>query len=148
MNRNIIVAAMLPLAAITGCAEPFEYDKATPEQQTQFLEDSSRGIYDGLDKTLPRGAGNVYAAMGERKIYPDRKRIEITVDVRSGGENINPSVSDKEKMNTAICAEFMGSPMERAGVTVSVRYEVPAGGSVLSFLLNSERCGRYVKDVA
>lgn len=133
---------ILPLA-VAGCAAPFDYEKATPEQREQYLEAMSQGLYDGIDKGLPRGKNGIYTAMGKRKVYPDRKRIEITVDVRSGGENINSSTSASDKIREAACKEYLATDLARNEITVSVRYEMPGGGTALSLLTSPQNCARF-----
>lgn len=143
MTRTSLFVALLPALAIAGCGKPFVYDTATPDEQRAFLESTSQGMYDGLEKTLPRGAGGIYAYMGKRNIDPERKLIEITVDVREGGENISSSDSDKEKMMSGICREYKGTMLERNGITTEIDYDLPGGGTALSFVIDQENCSQY-----
>ncbi len=143
MNRICLVIALLPALAMAGCGKPFAYETATPEERRAFLESSSQGLYDGLAKTLPHGAGGVYATMGERRIDPERKLIEITVDVTGGGESITSSDSDKGKMLSAICHQYRGTLLERNGITTSIEYNLPGGGTALSFDISRDNCSQY-----
>jgi hypothetical protein len=140
MNRTCRHVALLSALAVAGCGKPFAYGTATPEERRAFLESSSQGLYDGLAKTLPHGTGGVYATMGERRIDPERKLIEITVDVTDGGENITSSDSDKEKMLSAICREYRGSLLDRNGITISFEFDLPGGGTALSFEISRDNC--------
>ena len=144
MNRLCIFIAALPVLAATGCAPPFDYDKATREERIAYLDATSKGLYDGLEKTLPRGGpAQIYAYMRDRSYDPDARLVEITVDVREGGENISSSSSDKQKMVKGICGLYDGNELERNGITLSIRYEMPGGGTALAFRINKDRCAAF-----
>jgi hypothetical protein len=149
MNRLCIFIATLPALAATSCAPPFDYDKATREERIAYLDATSKGMYDGLEKTLPRGGpAQIYAYMGGRDFDPDARLVEITVDVRSGGENITTSSNDKQKMVRAMCALYDGNELERNDITLSIHYEMPGGGTALAFRINKDRCAEFKEQAA
>lgn len=144
MNRFFMTLGALSVLATPGCAPPFEYDKATREDQIAYLDDLSQGLFDGLKSTLPHGgASKIYAEMGKREFDPELRQIKVTVEIQSGEEYISSSNSDKEKVMKRSCEIYMDSELETQGITVLIRYALPGGGTALSLRTNKERCDEF-----
>jgi hypothetical protein len=136
---------VLMLGALAGCGRPFDYAAASEADQRAWLESASQGIYDGLAKTLPHGKGGVYMRMGERKVDPARRRIEIRVDVSQNEDTPSFSGFSSSALLRGICPSYLGTDFERNEVTIYVRFALPGGGSAAAVSATPSTCASYAK---
>jgi hypothetical protein len=137
--------ALVMLGVVAGCARPFDYAAASVEDQRAWLESASQGIYDGLAKTIPHGKGGVYMRMGERKVDPARRRIEIVVNVQADEDTPSLSGMTSSALLRGLCPSYLGTDFERNDVTIYIRFAMPGGGSAAAVSATRSSCARYAK---
>jgi hypothetical protein len=136
---------VLTLGVLAGCAKPFDYAAASVDDQRAWLESASQGIYDGLAKTIPHGKGGVYMRMGERKVDPARRRIEILVNVSQDEDTPSFSGLSSSALLRGLCPSYLGTDFERNEVTIYVRFALPGGGSAAAVSATPATCASYAK---
>ena len=140
MNRSSTLAISFLMLLVTACAEPYDFDAVSPEQQQAWLDETARGFADGLDKTLPRGSKGIHARMGTVTTDVPSKTINVVVNVISGENQINNSTDDRNSMREKACRAYVNTDLQRNGITVSVRYKLPGGGTAVSLTMNPDLC--------
>ncbi|MDG2002048.1 MAG: hypothetical protein P8J20_01825 [Novosphingobium sp.] len=144
MHKRMIASALLLAGLVSGCGQPtIDYETATTEQQEEWLDAASRGVYDGLKRTLPKGRNGVYMKMGERKIDARRRRIDILVNVKFSGEPQIGSDVNAATMYKGACPTYIGTPLEANKVKIYTRFAMEGGGTLLAFMLSPENCTPY-----
>ena len=151
MTHPFTAPCALALLAVTGlaaCKQAIDYDTASDEERTAYLDATSQGLYDGIKKTLLHGRGGVYMKMGDRKFDIDRRRIEIRVDVSFSGDEppaFNNLMSSSTVLKDVCPRIYLGTPLEANDVKVHIRYAMEGGGTMLAALLSPGTCAPYAK---
>jgi len=152
MKSTFITSCALALVSMSGlaaCKQAIDYDTASDEERTAYLDATSQGFYEGIKKTLLHGRGGVTMKMGDRTFDINRRRIAIRVDVRFSGDE-SPAFNNLMSSSTVlkdICPRFyLGTPLEANDVKIHIRYAMEGGGTMLAALLSPETCAAYAKD--
>jgi len=144
MNWVHGVIAVSALAGLGACSKPFDYDQASEAERAKFFDQASQGLYDGLEHSIPHGAGGVYMQMGSRKVDIERRRIEILVNVQNDeDEEIDFSSLSQTKLLRTVCPEYLAGDLNRNKVTVSVRFALPHGGTAAAVTATPGACASF-----
>lgn len=141
MHAAVLLSA---LAGLGACSKPFDYDQASEAERAKFFEQASQGLYDGLEHSIPHGAGGVYMQMNSRKVDVARRRIEILVDVQNDEEEgIDFSGLSQTKLLRTVCPEYLAGDLSRNKVTVYVRFAQPHGGTAAAVTATPGACASF-----
>lgn len=140
-GRN--AALVLAIAGLAACGAPFVYDQASEAEQQAYLDDISQGIYAGLEKSIPHGAGGIYMKMGDRKVEVARRRVEITVQVQDDENTPSLAGLNSSKVLRAICPLYHQGGWGENKVKIAVRFMASGGGMMAVVGANPESCAPY-----